>query len=73
MTRYIISLSGCDDETHGTEELTDEQYAFLKGIAKRISQRSRYGCMPTMTVQPFDEADDYDKEYATKPIEVVSS
>ena len=54
MTRalYDIEVSGCDDHTMVTVELTPAQMTFLTELAKRITAASTYGCEPTMHLSP---------------------
>ena len=47
----IIRLHGCDDSTVFPYEVTDEQYNFLKEIAKKSKEESSYGCMPIMELE----------------------
>lgn len=50
MTRYVISLDGCDDNTTLVKELTVEQYEFLSGLSEELNAASKYGCQPQMKI-----------------------
>lgn len=52
---YEISVDGCDDSTEIKQELTFEEYEFLKMIAEKITNTSSYGCMPTMSIREIEE------------------
>jgi hypothetical protein len=57
VSRYRVTLSGCDDATYLDDvALTDEQYAAVARIADMSTAASEYGCMPTLSVQPQPEA-----------------
>ena len=47
---YEIILSGCDDETVFTMELTQQEYEFLMRVSELANKTSTYGCMPRMYV-----------------------
>ena len=51
MTKYKITVHGCDDSTGITHILLDEEYELLKEIADKITKASTYGCMPTMEIE----------------------
>lgn len=58
---YDIKVSGCDDSTRITVDLTPDQLAFLTEIAEKITATSTYSCEPRMYVQPhapYDEEAD---------------
>ncbi|HEY9411793.1 MAG TPA: hypothetical protein VIP77_19595 [Jiangellaceae bacterium] len=55
---YDIKVTGCDDSTSITVDLTPEQLAFLTEIAEKITATSTYSCEPRMSVaphMPYDE------------------
>lgn len=56
-----ISVSGCDDTTRITMDVTDEQHQFLHRVAEEVTAASSYQCMPTMEVRlaPIPEADGF--------------
>lgn len=54
--KYVITVSGCDDSTSIVMKLTEEQHAFLCDVARRITDKSDYVCMPTMRVEPICES-----------------
>lgn len=45
-----VELEGCDDVTPFNMEMTDEEFEFLQRVSKLSKEKSRYGCMPTLTV-----------------------
>ena len=51
MTKYTISVDGCDDSTIISEELTKEELEFLERIQEKINETSNYQCMPTMEIE----------------------
>lgn len=58
---YEVKVTGCDDSTSITVDLTPEQLAFLTEIAEKITAASTSGCEPRMSVSPhapYDEAAD---------------
>ena len=57
MTKYTISVDGCDDSTIIFEELTKEELEFLKRIQSKINETSNYGCMPTMEIIEYNKED----------------
>lgn len=56
MKKYKIINSGCDDETEGVFELTEEQYEFLNTLFGELNKNSTCGCMPKIYI---DELIDY--------------
>lgn len=52
---YEVSVHGCDDSTTIRQELTFEEYEFLNAIAEKITNASKYGCMPTMEIEEVQE------------------
>ena len=55
MTKYTISVDGCDDSTTISEELTKEEFEFLERIKEKINKTSTYQCMPTMEIELYKE------------------
>jgi len=45
-----ILLVGCDDTTDWVQEVTLEQYNFLKEIQEKSNELSTCGCMPILRV-----------------------
>mgnify|MGYP001064576776 CR=1 FL=1 len=52
---YKIIVSGCDDSTEVSMELTDEEFKLIQKLAEKITATSSYGCMPTMDIKPEGE------------------
>lgn len=50
MTAVIVEINGCDDYTKFLIEGTPDQIAWLKSIAAKSEEASRYGCMPILVV-----------------------
>ena len=48
--KYEITVSGCDDETSVTMELTAQEYDLIDRLADLILDRSEYSCMPVMEI-----------------------
>ena len=55
--KYRISNIGCDDETVGVFEFTEEQYEFLDRVFTELNKNSYYGCMPTIDIKPEKPSD----------------
>lgn len=49
--KFIITNIGCDDETTGIFEFTEEQYVFLKNTFEKLNKNSTYGCMPKIYIE----------------------
>jgi hypothetical protein len=49
---YRISVNGCDDSTHIELELTDEEFALIDAVARKVTNKSTYLCEPTMSIKP---------------------
>ncbi len=58
MKKYKITNMGCDDETEGVFEFTEEQYVFLKNVFSKLNENSTYGCMPTIYIDEITEETD---------------
>ena len=50
MATIEITVSGCDDHTTITQEVTPEELTFLTSIREKINKTSTYGCMPKMRI-----------------------
>ena len=50
MKEYKIRNIGCDDETEGVFELTEEQYEFLNKTFEELNKNSTHGCMPKIYI-----------------------
>lgn len=59
MKDYLIAVHGCDDSTHVSMTLTDEQAALLSELAEKVEKASTYQCMPTMEIKLLEEASEY--------------
>lgn len=55
MKQYKIINIGCDDETLGVFELTEEQYKFLDKTFEELNKNSDCGCMPEIYIEPMDK------------------
>ncbi len=53
--KYKIINIGCDDETEGVFEFTEEQYEFLNKTFKELNKNSTYGCMPKIYIKEVAE------------------
>lgn len=51
--RVEIRLNGCDDTTKFELEVSDEQFEFLRTIARLSTEASTYGCQPTLRVKRY--------------------
>jgi hypothetical protein len=54
--KYQISVNGCDDSTTIEKDLSDSEYALLKEIAALIAKEATYNCMPTLSIEPAEDA-----------------
>ena len=55
MKKYKINNVGCDDETVGVFEFTEEQFAFLNKVFTELNKYSEYGCMPTIYIECVEQ------------------
>ena len=46
-----INVDGCDDYTEVNIKCTEEQFAFLKVVARKVTKKSECVCQPTMSVK----------------------
>ena len=53
--KYEITVTGCDDETAVTMELTAQEYELIDRLADLICTRSEYSCMPVMEIGEADQ------------------
>jgi transcriptional regulator NrdR family protein len=51
MKKYKINNVGCDDETEGVFEFTEDQAAFLDKVFTELNEHSEYQCMPTIYIK----------------------
>ena len=49
--RVRIEVRGCDASTYVIKEVSDNNLAFLKELAKEVTDASEYGCMPVMGIE----------------------
>lgn len=47
---HTICLNGCDDDTVFEMDMTEEQLIFLKKVAIKTNNTSKYGCMPRLYI-----------------------
>lgn len=50
MTVHYITVSGCDDSTTVTMDVTEPEFEFLRRLAEQITAASSYGCQPRMSL-----------------------
>ena len=53
--KYEITVTGCDDKTVVSMELTAQEYGLIDHLADLISTRSEYSCMPVMDIEEADQ------------------
>lgn len=58
--KVFVELEGCDAITEISLKCTEEQFAFLKELAKVTKVVSTYSCMPIMTLSQGNEQVDED-------------
>ena len=51
MKKYKITNIGCDDETEGVFEFSEEQFEFLNKVFTELNKNSHYGCMPKIYIE----------------------
>lgn len=54
MKSVRITLSGCDDATIFTMDVTDEQLLFLMEVGRRSDLASEYNCQPELWIEVLD-------------------
>ena len=52
---YEITVTGCDDETVVTMELTAQEHELIDQLADLIRTHSTYSCMPVMEIGEADQ------------------
>lgn len=55
---YMIDNIGCDDETIGRFEFTEDEFEFLNKVFTELNENSYYGCMPTIHISPVEQEKD---------------
>jgi hypothetical protein len=50
MKTYELAVTGCDDCTCVQLTLTDEQFALLDYVSKKVTDTSTCSCMPVMRI-----------------------
>lgn len=56
MIRIEINLKGCDGTTSWTQEVTEEQFLFLKVLEAKSQEISQSDCMPIIKLEePYKE------------------
>lgn len=58
MKTITVCVEGCDATTKVKMEVTDAELAAYKKLADIVTNKSSYGCEPTMTVEENDEQSD---------------
>lgn len=53
--KYIISVIGCDDETIIEKDLTMSEFELIQSVAKEITEKSEYICMPIMEIKELEK------------------
>lgn len=66
---YQIDLTGCDDTTTIFLELDDAEFELIRIVAAKCTAKSRYSCMPTMSIylSSRDPSEDDDEDEPDKP------
>jgi len=59
MSRYKITLIGCDDQTEFEMDLTEDEFALVMRICDISVQTSVYTCMPTMQIELLEREDEH--------------
>jgi hypothetical protein len=60
--RYLVRLTGCDDSTRFTAELTEAEAAAVRRIELLSAAASGFDCQPTLRVWHYDDAPDHERE-----------
>jgi hypothetical protein len=55
VTKRLVVVAGCDDETEAAVDLTPNEYAALRRVAAATVEASEYGCQPILQVFPGEE------------------
>lgn len=69
MSRYVVTVEGCDDITYLVVDLSGEQAVGLELVANATVERSTSQCHPVIKFTPYDSAPKYDRERAEEPID----
>lgn len=64
MSRYIVTVEGCDDTTYVAVELTDDEAVAVSRVAAATVAKSWNGCQPVMTITTYESAPGYARESA---------
>ena len=66
-----IEIEGCDASTELEIKCTEEQFAFLREVAKATEAVSTYSCMPIMKLSQNDELLDEDSSNTSKYLKFI--
>jgi hypothetical protein len=55
MSKYEISVHGCDDSSVFIMELTNEEKSIVERVAQKCTETSTYKCMPTMEIKQLSD------------------
>lgn len=58
MTRWFVSVDGCDDATPAVVDLTEDEAAAVRKVADAVNAASYYPCMPKMMIRAATEHDE---------------
>lgn len=53
--KYEVTVTGCDDQTVVTMDLTAQEHELIDHLAFLIRTRSAYSCMPVMEITEADQ------------------
>lgn len=66
-----IEIEGCDASTELEIKCTEEQFTFLREVAKATKVVSTYSCMPIMKLSQNDELLDEDSSNNSKHLKFI--
>lgn len=66
-----IEIKGCDASTELEIKCTEEQFAFLREVAKATKEISTYSCMPIIKLSQNDELLDEGSSNTSKHLKFV--
>lgn len=66
-----IEIEGCDASTELEIKCTEEQFAFLREVAKATKAVSTYSCMPIMKLSQNDKLLDEDSSNTSKHLKFI--
>ena len=66
-----IEIKGCDASTKLEIKCTEEQFTFLREVAKATKAVSTYSCMPIMKLSQNDELLDEDSSNNSKHLKFI--